>query len=373
MRPLGLLLLSASLWPVSLAAQVISRPRVDHAALADLIVTRAWQLGKGERVVIFWDPADDRGVAAPLRAAIQKAGAEYRELVPPPAAEFKAMPEAERDALKAEWEALFQGADAAIWLPLNRPVEGRLFERLVEQSSVRSIHYHWFLPPDAAEADSVERMYAAAIAVPPEQLLGRIAAIERAVRGATIRVTAPNGTDLTFEIPANAWVHRNTGDASRAKVRDARSVRDREEELPASLFRTTDLRNVRGALVGYSSFSTRSPAIRAIFVGGKVGRLEGLQGQPEVVLRWEAATGEKALPAEFTISTNPALPAVLRSGFMPYYGYGAGVVRLAIGDNWESGGPNRSSNGEVLFFLLNATVTANGVEIVKDGQLQPGF
>lgn len=373
MRPLGLLLLWTSLCPVSLAAQVISRPRVDHAGLADLIVNRAWQLARGERVVIFWDPVDDRGVAAPLRAAIEKAGAQYREVVPPPAAEFRAMPEAERDALKDEWEALFREADAAIWLPLNRAIEGRLFERLVEQSSLRSIHYHWFLPTDAAERDPVERMYAAAIAVPPEQLLARIAAVERAVRGATIRVTAPNGTDLTFEIPSNAWVHRNTGDASRAKALEARSVRDREEELPASLFRTTDLRNVRGTVVGYSSFSTRSPAVRAMFVGGKVGRLEGLQGQPEVVLRWEAATGDKALPAEFTISTNPALPAVLRSGFMPYYGYGAGVVRLAIGDNWESGGSNRSSNGEVLFFLPNATVTANGIEIVKDGKLQFGY
>jgi len=371
-RPLGLLLLSIVLWETPLLAQITSRPRVDHARLADLVVNRTWQLAQGERVVIFWDPAADRGFAAPLRAAIQKAGADYRELVPPSAAEFKAMPEAEQDALKAGWEALFNETDAAIWLPLNREVEGRLFERLVEKSRVRSIHYHWFLPSDRAEADTVERLYAAAIAVSPEVLLARIAAVERMVRGATVRVTAPNGTDLTFDVPANARVHRNTGSATRAKVSDARSVRDREEELPASLFRTTDLDNVRGTIVGYSSFDTRSPAIRAMFVGGSVAKLEGLQGQPEVVTRWQAATGDKALPAEFIISTNPELPAVLRSGFMPYYGYGAGVVRLAIGDNWESGGTNRSSNGEVLFFLPNATVTANGVVLVKDGKLQFG-
>jgi hypothetical protein len=54
---------------------------------------------------------------------------------------------------------------------------------------------------------------------------------------------------------------------------------------------------------------------------------------------------------------------------MPYYGYGAGIVRVAIGDNWESGGENRSDLGEVLFFLVDATVEANGTPIVRNGRL----
>ena len=36
------------------------------------------------------------------------------------------------------------------------------------------------------------------------------------------------------EIPQNAHMHRNTGEATTEKVRAARSVRDREEELPAA-------------------------------------------------------------------------------------------------------------------------------------------
>ena len=84
---------------------------------------------------------------------------------------------------------------------------------------------------------------------------------------------------------------------------------------------------------------------------------------------WQEATGDKTLPGELVIGTNPVLASVLPSGFMPYYGYGAGVVRLAIGDNWESGGRNRSSNGEVLLFIPDATVVASGVTIVKDGKL----
>jgi hypothetical protein len=69
------------------------------------------------------------------------------------------------------------------------------------------------------------------------------------------------------------------------------------------------------------------------------------------------------------ISTNPGLPAVTPHGFMPYYGYGAGIVRVAIGDNWESGGTNRTPLGETLFFMDGATVVANGKTIVRDGKL----
>jgi hypothetical protein len=82
-----------------------------------------------------------------------------------------------------------------------------------------------------------------------------------------------------------------------------------------------------------------------------------------------SAIGAKDKPAEFVIGTNPALTAVLKSGYMPYYGYGAGVVRLAIDDNWESGGRNRSSNGEFLLFLPGATLSADEKNLIEAGTL----
>jgi hypothetical protein len=53
-----------------------------------------------------------------------------------------------------------------------------------------------------------------------------------------VRVTAPNSTDFSFKIPQNARIHRNTGEATKEKVRDARSVRAREAELPAHTARS---------------------------------------------------------------------------------------------------------------------------------------
>jgi len=363
------------------AQSALPPSRVDWKQLAELVVNRTLKLAPGERVVLFWDQASDRGAAPALRTAVAAAGGVVSaEISVPTGADLdatrklapavQAKQRVRRDSI---WYQAFANADAAIWLPT--PLTGmsdRPFEKLVERTRVRSIHFHWFLPPDSADLHPVEAMYARAIAVPPERLLGRIGALESAVRGATVKITAPNGTNLTLTVSPSAWVHRNTGDASRAKVAGARSVRDREEELPASVFRTTDITGADGTIIGSTSFDTRSGTLAVTFAKGRVTKLEPRKGAEAIASLWEKATGDKAIPGELVIGTNPELPNALPSGFMPYYGYGAGVVRLAIGDNWESGGRNRSSNGETLLFVPDATVTANGKVIVKDGKLTVG-
>ena len=363
------------------AAQAGPASRVDWARLAELVVTRTLKLAPGERVILFWDQAADRGAAPALRSAVFAAGGVIAAEISPPGPQdldairrlspaAQALQKARRDSI---WSAAFANADAAIWLPTGlAPLTDQPFERLVERSNVRSIHFHWFLPPDTADVAAIEAMYAAAVSVAPDRLQGRIAAVETAVRGATVTITAPNGTHLTLKVAPNAWVHRNTGDASRAKVAGARSIRDREEELPASVFRTTDISAVEGTYVGYSSFDTRSPILQVTFAKGRVTKFESKRGADAIVSTWQKASGDKGIPGELVIGTNPELKTVMPSGFMPYYGYGSGVVRLAVGDNWESGGKNRSRNGEVLLFIPDATVTANGRVVVKDGQLMVG-
>ena len=367
--------------PLGLSAQSPAQSKVDWAKIAELVVSRSLKVGPGERVVLFWDQASDRGAAPALRAAITGQGAVVSaELSAPTQADLEAVrrlppnlqtvQKSRRDSI---WAHAFQTADAAIWLPT--PMSGltdRPFEHLVERSRVRSVHFHWFLPPDSADVPKIDAIYAAAIAVPPERLAARIQAVAALVKGAAITITAPNGTDLKLKVSPTAWIHRNTGDASRAKIAGGRSIRDREEELPASVFRTTDLTAAEGTIVGHVSFDRRSGVLAVTFKGGKVVKLESRQGADAVVTTWLKATGNKDLPGELVIGTNPELPATLPSGFMPYYGYGAGVVRLAFGDNWESGGRNRSSNGEVLLFLPDATLTANGKPVVKDGKLVVG-
>jgi hypothetical protein len=347
-----------------------SGQKVDYAHLADIAVIRAWRLSRGERVVIFWDASRDRGMAAPLRTAIEEAGGQVESIAAPDSRVDATLTPAQKAQRFEQWKSIFRRSQAAIWLPSDLTAVGdQPFEHLVEASHVRSIHFHWFLPPESADVPRVEEMYERAIEVSPLEIGRRLEALERAVRGHTVRVTAPNGTDLRFLVPADAHMHRNTGDASKEKVRDARSVRDREEELPASVLRTTNLKGMQGTFVGYVSFDTRSGLAKATFADGRVTSLMSLRGAAAEVHAWDVGTGAKDRPGEFVISSNPALAAVLPSGYMPYYGYGAGVVRLAIGDNWESGGSNRSSNGEFLLFLPGATLSADGVTLVKAGTL----
>ena len=338
-------------------AQSPSASKVDWLRMAQLVVDR-WQLQPGERAVLFWERTADRGAAAALRTAIRARGGIV-------SGEIDTADPRDDEA----WAKTFAKADVAIWLPGNARFDDRPFEHLLERNPrVRSIHFHWFLPPDAALHDRVDAMYAEAIAVPPEVLRKRQAALEEKLRGAKVRITTADGTDLTMEVPKEARFHRNTGEASAAKVKDAKSVRDREEELPGGVLRTTDLRGASGTLVGYM-FATNGPVLAATFKEGRVTALESRRVGDEIVKRWNEATGDKSLPAELVISTNPALDAVLPGGFMPYYGYGAGIVRVAIGDNWESGGTNRTPMGEILFFMDKATVVADGKTLVQEGKL----
>ncbi len=380
-----------SLVPTLFLATVLATPsqaqtppasQVDWDAVTTLIVTRNLRLAPGERVLLFWDQGSDRGAAPAFRRAVAAAGGVISaELSAPTEAEAaqieRLAPEVQtlqRGRRDSAWAAAFAGADVAIWLPTpTSTLADRPFERLVEQSKVRSIHFHWFLPPDRSDVGLIDSLYVAAMAIPPADLDARMAAIDRAVRGKTVRITAPNGTNLSFRIPADAWVHRNTGDISRAKVADAHTVRDREEELPASVFRTTALTDVEGRAIGYASFDTRGPILDATFAGNRVTRLVSARDGDGLVASWQSRAGDKAVPSEFVIGTNPALPAVLPSGFMPYYGYGAGIVRVSFGDNWESGGRNRvPGHLETLLFIPQATVIADGVVIVKDGELVAG-
>ena len=99
--------------------------------------------------------------------------------------------------------------------------------------------------------------------------------MEGTLKGARVRLTSPGGTDLRFTIPADAWFHRNTGLATRAKVATARTTRDREEELPAGVLRTTDLRDAEGVLVATTIQGTKAGTVRVTFKAGRVTTLEG--------------------------------------------------------------------------------------------------
>ena len=70
---------------------------------------------------------------------------------------------------------------------------------------------------------------------------------------------------------------------------------------------------------------------------------------------------------EFALGFNPLLAVPDRSPWIPYYGYGAGVVRLSLGDNTELGGG--VGGGYVRWnFFTDLTVTVGDTTWVRDGK-----
>ncbi len=378
----GLVCLAALLAPATWASQAASDgspppasvSKVDFKGLADQLVNRSVRLAPGEQVALFWTPALDRGMAAALTAVIKDAGGTVDTIaVEAPATGNAADPLARAKQL-AEWQKQFAAAQVAIWLPTDdRATSDMPFEKLVAGSRVRSVHFHWILPPEAEDVDRIEALYARAIAVPPARMRARLQKIDAALREQVITVTADNGTNLRLFIPHDAWIHHNTGDASPFKVANARSVRDREEELPASVLRTNDVKGLTGTFVGNVGYDTRTPVVSVTFANGRLTKLKSVRGADAVVAAWDRALGDRDLPAEIVLSANPELTDVLPSGFMPYYGYGEGIVRIVIGDNWENGGPQRTSARYLSIFLPRASLTAGSRVVIDRGKIANEF
>jgi hypothetical protein len=110
--------------------------------------------------------------------------------------------------------------------------------------------------------------------------------------------------------------------------------------------------------------------LRLHFTRGAVDRIEATRGREAVEAEMKAAGDAGRRFREFALGFNPLLTVPERTPWIPYYGYGAGVVRLSLGDNSELGGA--VGGGYVRWnFFTDLTVTVNGQVWVRDGRLTP--
>jgi hypothetical protein len=105
------------------------------------------------------------------------------------------------------------------------------------------------------------------------------------------------------------------------------------------------------------------------FARGTVTGVRARVGQAAV--EQELAAGGAAARSfrELALGLNPLLAIpTSEPRWIPYYGYGAGVVRLSLGDNTELGGA--VTGGYVRWnFFIDATVTVGNDVWVRDGKL----
>jgi hypothetical protein len=342
----------------------------DYTRCAQRIVA-ALKLQPGESVLLKIDPPLFSGILEPLRLEIRKAGAHIIGAI---LADDSA--EARVSELAAA-RSLFSQTDALVWLP-GRGNSAAVDQALVEwldSRRGRSVHFHWGggtypipghpLPPQ----DVVDRIYLAALDADTagiERLHDKAVAL---LRSGLVQVTTPEGSDIHFDIADRPFT-KQLGDASRDRMRHARVRIDRDIELPAGVLRVAPIESsANGTIVlpVWRPIHTEGRDLRLTFEDGKLVRIEGTNA--ELIDReLTQAGGAAKMFREFALGFNPLLRVPEDHPFIPYYGYGAGVVRLSLGDNEEMGGANRGG-GVYWNFFHNATVTVGNRTICDKGRL----
>lgn len=241
----------------------------------------------------------------------------------------------------------------------------------------RTIHFHWagayaldgtLLPMTPERGAHYQHVLNA---TDYDALFRLQAEFERVARTVPIRVTTPLGTDITFRIGARP-VTKQDGDASAARARLGRNLIDREVELPAGAVRVAPVEESVNGRIAFPAGLWAGDRVEGLvmqIVNGRVTEISARTGQAAVE-RELAQAGDAARSfREFALGFNPLL-AIPDTGekWIPYYGYGAGVVRLSLGDNTELGG--RVSGGYVRWnFFTDASVSAGNDVWVTGGRL----
>jgi aminopeptidase len=378
---------------VLLGATLVAQPpklTLDYPAIAKRLVQQL-ALEPGERVMSIAHPGTFADLVPYIRYEVMRAGGidlGVVEVMPEPWPEsFDAtvIAKGARDA-RSYYKNMFRDVDAAIMMPgatTSHPaylaMQDLLKDDLTEHRGRRTIHFHWVengsaypiagqpLPPRFA----IDGPYQRAVLQTDYKVLAetqrRFAA---ALRNGDVHITSASGTDLRFRA-GDRPVNLQDGDASRARASKGTVLIDHEIELPAGAIRVAPLEeSVEGLLAFPPSQWEGRPVdgLKLRFSKGKVVDVIAASGREFVQAEMDKAGDAGKSFREFALGFNPLLAVPERGPWIPYYGYGSGVVRLSLGDNSELGG--RVTGGYVRWnFFTDLTVTVGDRVWVRNGKL----
>lgn len=353
----------------------------DTERVASLLVQRM-QLQRGERVLFAALPGRSDALIPVLRRMIREAGAIDLGVIagigePDSSWVTEFTRSAPRD--RAGLATYLATVDLAVMMPgvvVMAPVYAAM-QDVLRSGKGRTIHFHWegayaldgtvlqVTPERGAFYERVlfDTDYRALNAIQSE--------FERAVRNGPVRVTTPAGTDITFRVGGRP-VTKQDGDASAARAKLGRNLIDREVELPAGAIRLAPIEESVDGRIAFPASMWAGERVEGLvmrFTNGRVADFTATSGTAGVERELaQAGDGGRSF-REFALGFNPLL-AIPGSGerWIPYYGYGAGVVRLSLGDNTELGG--KVTGGYVRWnFFTDASVRIGDEEWVNGGKL----
>lgn len=261
-------------------------------------------------------------------------------------------------------------------LTLDYPAMART---IVERRGRRTIHFHWVeagsaypiagqpLPPRTA----IDALYQQALV---DTNYTALAASQRkfaaALRTGEVHITSPAGTDLRLRI-GDRPVNFQDGNASRSRSAAGVTLIDKEIELPAGAIRVAPIEESVDGVIAFPPSQWDGRPVEGLtlrFARGRVVDITATSGREAVEAEMKAAGEGGRAFREFALGFNPVLAVPERGPWIPYYGYGSGVVRLSLGDNSELGG--RVTGGYVRWnFFTDLTVTVGSTPWVRGGRM----
>jgi len=384
-------------WPLVLtvlfATTLAAQPRLtfDYPAIARRLVQQL-ALKPGERVMSLVHPGLFEDLVPYIRYEVMRAGGidlgvveVLREPVPDsfdPAVLEKGTREA-----RAHYKTMFRDVDAAIMMPgattahpAYLAMQDWLKDDLVEHRGRRTIHFHWIENGSAYPiAGQPLPVRPTMDAVYQRALLGTdypaLAALERrfaaALRTGEVHITSPLGTDLRFRA-GDRPVNLQDGDASAARAARGTILIDHEIELPAGVVRVAPVDETVDGVIAFppSQWSGRPvEGLKLRFARGRVTETSAANGAEAAEEEMRRAGNAGRTFREIGVGFNPLLAVPEREPWIPYYGYGAGVVRLSLGDNTELGGT--VGGGYVRWnFFTDLTVTVGSTTWIRNGRME---
>ena len=377
MRALPLILAMISATPATLQSQ----QGIDTALVANVLVSRM-QVARGERVLLVAVRGRSDALLSAMRRRVVAAGAidlgvlaAIGESDPSWVTEFVRGAPADRAGLAT----YLASVDIAVMMPgatVQSPAYAAM-QDVLRTGKGRTVHFHWegaYALDGSAIEVSAEKgaFYQGVLRDTDYRALSAVQSrFEQAVRAGPVRVTTPSGTDITFRV-GDRPVTKQDGDASAARARMGRNLIDREIELPAGAIRLAPLEETVNGQVAFPAGMWGGERVEGLvmrFAAGRVTGFTATTGSAAVERELNQAGDAGRAFREFALGFNPLL-AIPESGarWIPYYGYGAGVVRLSLGDNTELGG--RVGGGYVRWnFFTDATVTVGNETWVSGGKL----
>jgi len=371
---------------IFLMSQTASAAPIDYSALAERLV-RQMALQPGEKVLLLSQPGEFTPVIPLLRQAVVRAGGidlgSWQVLGLYDTTADRKSAEASRAALIP----LLQNVDLAVMLPGASPIdpEYAAMQDVLRGGHGRTIHFHWTaagtpsaypvpghpIPP----REVIDATYQNAVLHSDCRALGEIQRrFAAALRSGETHVTTPSGTDLRFRI-GDRPVNFQDGDASAARAHEARVLIDREIEIPCGAIRVAPLEETVEGTIAFPPGQWGNQDVDGLvmrFVQGKIVEIRARSGKEGVEAELKEGGDAARAFRELALGFNPELAVPADPPWIPYFGYGAGVVRLSLGDNSELGG--NVKGGYVRWNLFtDATVTAGNHVWVRDGKLTPAL